>query len=386
MSLAVLSRAEYDRRYDRAREFMKTKNLAALLVTGEENFTYFTGSRSSLPWLSFTRPRFLIIPLEDNPTVIVHNANHEQTCSESIVKDIRAYETSEELAFGSSPLDMLTEIFQDRRLDTAHVGAELGLEQRLGFPCGDFLRLKSNLPGTQFVDASDLLWDLRIVKSKEEINYIRKACQITAKARQMCFETIEQGMTEKQVVSLFFRYMMEAGADKPCFAILVSGGRTKSTNRSTNRRLRRGETVFLDGGCHVGDYTCDFDRLATVGKPSSKQVKLHALVYKTNKKMIAEYKPGVRLSDIARICWREYGKAEVPITKAGRAGHGQGMLPTEPPSVSELDSTVLRPGMVVSSEPGFNTDLGRFVWEDVLAITRDGHELLSKETHELVSI
>lgn len=387
MNLSSLSRGEYGRRYDRARELMKMKNLTGLLVTGEENFTYFTGSRSLLSWLSYTAsPRFVIIPLEGDPVIIVHNANQEQTSKESFIKDVRSYEASQRLALGNSPVDMLSEIFQEKLMDKAHVGAELGMEQRLGFPCGDFLALKSNLPGTQFDDASDLLWSLRILKSKEEISYIRKACQITAKARQTCFETIERGMTEKQVANLFFQFMMEDGADKPCFVMLVSGGLAESTYSPTDKKLRKGDTVFLDGGCHVGDYTCDFDRLATVGEPSDKQVKLHNLVYKTNKKMIAEYKPGVRMSDIAHICWREYKKAGLPISKAGRAGHGQGMLPTEPPSVSELDSTILRPGMVVSSEPGLNTDVGLFVWEDVLAITRDGHELLSKETHELVSI
>jgi len=386
LSASNLSRGEYARRYDRARELMKTENMNALFVTGEENFTYFTGSRSTMPWLSFTRPRFAIIPLEGDPIVVVHDANREETRKGSIVRDVRVYEASEQLPLGSSPIDMLAEIFREKGLDKGHVGAELGLEQRLGFPCGDFLGLKSTLPDTIFVDASDLLWDLRIVKSKEEISSIRKACQITAKARQKCFETIEQGMTEKQVANLFFQYMMEAGADKPCFVMVVSGTFSESTYRPTNKRLRKGETVFLDGGCYIGDYTCDFDRIATVGRPSEKQVVLHDFIYETNKKMMAEYKPGVKLSDIADICWREYEKAGLPISKAGRAGHGQGMLPTEPPSVSKLDSTVLKPGMVVSSEPGLITDSGLFVWEDVLAVTKDGHELLSKETPQLIRI
>jgi Xaa-Pro aminopeptidase len=365
---------------------MKVKDLAALLVTGEENVTYFTGSRSSAPWLSFTRPRFAIVPVDGDPILVVHIANLGLVKSETIVRDVRTYEASEKVPLGNSPVEMLSDLFKEMGLSKARVGTELGLEQRLGFPCGDFLRLKLSLPDADFIDASDLLWGLRIVKSKEEIRYIRKACEITAKAREKCFETINRGMTKKQVANLFFQYMLEGGADKPTFVMLAFGSLAKSTYAPTKQKLRKGDTLFLDGGCNVGDYTCDFDRIATVGKPSEKQVKLHNFAYMTSRKMIAEFKPGARLADIAEICQKEYEKVGVPITKAGRAGHGQGMLHTEPPSVSKLDSTILEPGMVISAEPGLDTDLGLFVWEDVLAITENGHQFLSKENPELVVI
>lgn len=365
---------------------MKARGLAALFVTGEENFTYFTGARSLIPWRSFARPGFALLPLERDPVVVVHTAMLEQTQKESLLKDIRPYETSKQVPLGGSPVEMLAEIFEEFGLDRASIGAELGLDQRLGFPYEDFQRLKSASPNSRFVDASDPLWDLRMVKSAAEIIHIRKACQITGKARQKCFQTIEAGMTEKQVARLFFKYMMELGADSPCFGFVISGTLAESTWVPTDKKLRKGETVWIDGGCYVGDYTCDFDRIATVGKPSRKQLELHGFICKTNKRMIDKFKPGVAVADIAKICRKEYEKAGLPINRGGRMGHGQGMLPTEPPSISELDSTVLKPGMVVSTEPGLLTDWGVFVWEDLIAITEDGHELLTKETTELVKI
>ena len=75
------------------------------------------------------------------------------------------------------------------------------------------------------------------------------------------------------------------------------------------------------------------------------------------------------------------------MSGVGRVGHGQGMLITEPPSVSELDDTVLEPGMVVSSEPYIITDHDVFIWEDVIAIREDGCEILTEgEPTELVTI
>lgn len=60
------------------------------------------------------------------------------------------------------------------------------------------------------------------------------------------------------------------------------------------------------------------------------------------------------------------------------------MLFTEPPSVSILDKTALKPGVVVSAEPGLITEHGPFIWEDLVVITEKGNEVLSgSETAEL---
>ena len=66
----------------------------------------------------------------------------------------------------------------------------------------------------------------------------------------------------------------------------------------------------------------------------------------------------------------------------GRVGHGQGMLVTEPPSLSADDDTILEPGFVVSTEPSIATN-GFYIIEDVHAITEDGKMTLTNETRDL---
>ena len=77
-----------------------------------------------------------------------------------------------------------------------------------------------------------------------------------------------------------------------------------------------------------------------------------------------------RVADLARLF-------------AARMGHGQGMLMTEPPSVSPEDHTRLEPGMVISTEPGVRSGNVQFQWEDVHVITEEGQEQLTLETEEL---
>ena len=386
MEVNVFSRKEYIRRLERAYELMEANDFDALFISGEENYTYFTGAKSLVPWLSFTRPVFVIIPLRNEPVVITHSALLEDTRKSSRIGDVRVY-SSRDVPLGRSPVNLLVEVFREKGLSKGRIGAELGYEQRLGFPFLDFIKLKKALSDVDFVDASSLLWRLRMIKSAEEIAFISKACEVTGRARQRCFSEIEAGMTEREVARLFFKFMFEEGADKGGFVHIVSGSLSESTMRPTDKPLRKGETLYIDGGCYIRDYTCDYSRIATIGVPSDEQVKLHEIICEVNRKMIELYKPGTRTSKIARVCLRELKKKGFLLSGVGRVGHGQGMLITEPPSVSELDDTVLEPGMVVSSEPYIITDHDVFIWEDVIAIREDGCEILTEgEPTELVTI
>ncbi len=382
------SSAEHANRFRLARELMGKKGLDALIASSEDNYYYFTGALSLGHTFfggrggSIARPVIAIIPRDRQPVAITHIALLDQTRLDSTVKDVRTYETSESVPLGAAPVKMIADVLVELGLDHGTLVFEVGLEQRLGFPSRDYLKLRSILSEAKFADDSEIFWELRTVKSAEEVNYIRKACEITAKARQACFDVIKAGMTEREVARLFGRKMMEYGADGPGFT-LVETSRGAHTLSPSDRKLVKGDTLGLDGGCYVHQYTCDTERIATVGPPSNEQVKLHKFVSDTSRKMIEAFRPGVKISEVAAMCWNEYKRVGLPINEAGRAGHGQGMLFTEPPSVSLRDETVLTPGMVVSAEPGLITEHGTFIWEDLVVITEKGNEVLSgSETDE----
>jgi Xaa-Pro aminopeptidase len=383
------SSREYDDRLKRAKDLMEKKGLDALVVSSDVDFHYFTGATSLNQAFyggrggSAARPVFVLIPRDRQPVVMTHIALLDDTRRSSVTRDIRAYETSESVPLGGAPVKMIADVLTELGVSHGTLGIDTGLEQTLGFPCNDYLRLCSMLSKAKFVDTADLMWELRLVKSAEEINYIRKACEITAKARQACFDTIRAGMTEREVARIFGQKMMEYGADGPAFT-LVETSRGAHTLYPSDKKLEKGDTLGLDGGCYVNLYTCDTERIATIGPPSGKQVEMHKFVSETSTKMIKGFRPGAKIAEVAAICWNEYKRMGLPINEAGRAGHGQGMLFTEPPSVSLLDKTVLKPGMVVSAEPGLITEHGTFIWEDLVAITEKGNEVLSgSETSEL---
>src|SRR5262245_52622837 len=188
---SMFSRAEIDRRHRAAREQMASAGIDVLLISGEENFQYFAGTSASLALHgSLTRPSIFILPLECDPIIITQGRdNLTFGCFVSVIRDYRAL-----LEFPPAlVIDALKEVKHTR------VGAELGQEQRMGMPVGAYLEVTAALSDAKFVDAAEILIRLRMVKSKEEHAYMRKAAEITGRARQRLFDEVRPGMTEREI-------------------------------------------------------------------------------------------------------------------------------------------------------------------------------------------
>ena len=214
LQYAMFSRAEMDRRYSKARRLMGDQGLDALFISGEENFQYFAGTSASLALHhSLTRPSIFILPLNGEPIVVTQGIDNLSVSS--YVTETRGY--SEILSF---PHQTVLEALNELGLNNGRVGVELGHEQRMGMPVGAYLALVEALPQTQFVDASDILIELRMVKSKEELGFIRRAADITGKARQRLFDLVRPDMTERDVVRLMRQLILEEGGDRTSFVIL----------------------------------------------------------------------------------------------------------------------------------------------------------------------
>ena len=196
-------------------------------------------------------------------------------------------------------------------------------------------------------------------------------------------------MTEREIARLFAKLMIEKGADDVSFIHVAAGVPANMTYIFLERKLKRRNVLYLDGGAYFHTYTCDYSRIAVAGQPTLKQERAHRAVRRASKEMAKALRPGVICAEVFTIGARILKEERIIKTRlegAGRMGHGQGMLVTEPPSISPYDKTVLTPGMVVSTEPGAEIANGNFVWEDVHVITENGSEQLTTESEEFYEI
>jgi len=370
---------EYQMRCNKARELMEGKELKGLLITGDSNFAYFTGGKRDATM--HARPSPMIFPCKGDPTAIVQGFHHWYKAREIWFDDVRGYNTMLGL-----PLEMTVEAMQAKGMDKGRVGVELGYEQRLGISFNDFMKLKKALPKVEFVDAADLLWSIRMIKSSEEIARIRRACEITTVAYDSLFPTLSEGMSEREIIDRFFKLVVNLGGRSP-WGLINSGPENYNSNVGGpgNRRIQRGDQVWLDGGCSYKAYVSDFCCAGTVAPPSNKQKKMQQMVWEITKAVIDAACPGMRACDIDALNQVEWEKRGYNYNRdinwgGGRIGHGVGFAPSEnePPHIAPYDTTIIKPGMVFTIEPGINTEYGCYQRESVCLMTEDGLEILNK--------
>jgi Xaa-Pro aminopeptidase len=381
---ADFPKEEFELRWNRARQLMKDQELDALMVTEELNFSYFTGYRPNGlgSFYSKTRPLLFLLPADGQPTLMVNEFMKGDAAKRSWVPNIRSWL---KVPF---TISYVTDLLAELGLTESKIGAELGLEQRIEMPIQEFDRLRTRFPKIKFVDASEIIWKVRMKKSDLEVKKMEIASNATSKAYDRCFQDFREGMTEKEVAQIFSRYMIEEGADRPGFVIVNSGpGESdRVCGTATDRKLSKGDTVWIDGGSVYDGYWADFSREGTVGPASPKQLQLHELVCEITNQCVDAVKPNVGVSDIMAVCNEQLKKAGMEPWRVGRIGHGLGMMITEQPSVSSDDKTVLEPGYVITVEPGLMTEVGMFCVEENVLVTNSGHRVLTSASRELHTI
>ena len=373
-------REEYEGRCRAAQARMEAAGLDGLFLTAETNLNYFTGHRHFAPWTTFTRPEICLLPQQGEPVIVLQGFLEADARRDSWVRQFRPY-----TPLTGTPIDLVRGTMEELGLARGRWGAELGSEQRLGLPYQDFVGIQRALPRAAFVDASDLLWGLRMAKSPAELEAMRRSAQIAAHAYDRAFDAARAGMTEKAFAALLAEAIVREGAEVG-FIMATSGpgNYDRVAGMPTDRRLQPGDMIWIDLGVVYNGYWTDHCRAAVVGLPTAAQRRNWDQVVQVTAKGVEAIRPGVPVGGVVEACDAEARRLGLEFTfAAGRLGHGMGLMSTEPPHVAGYDATVLQPGMVVTVEPGWILEHGAYICEENVAVTADGHEALTVTSREL---
>lgn len=261
-------------------------------------------------------------------------------------------------------------------------------------------------------DPNEIIGEMRLFKSPEEVELLRKACQITALAHKTAMEQVRPGMNEFEIEALIDYTFRRNGCQRVGYGSIIAGGKNATClhYRSNNEPLRDGDLLLIDAGGEYGYFTSDITRTFPVGKRfTDAQAKLYDLVLKSQKEAIAMAKPGAKLPDIhKRVCevltdgalslGLMKGNTEEIIKNAGfkrfyphNTSHWLGMdVHDVGLYVNQGEARALEPGMVFTIEPGFYVqpsdrdvpeqyrNIGIRIEDDIL-ITANGCENLTKD-------
>ena len=360
-------RAEYEARLEAANRAMHINNLDAILLASEAEVRYFTGFRTQF-WQSPTRPWFVILRRDQTPLAIIPEIGAE-LMARSDIAEIEAWPAPR-------PHDDGLSLLKDRLANCQRLGVLMGHETTFRMPLNDVFQLRAALPA-EWIDATDIIRDLRMVKSKREIAYIRQICGIASQGFARVPEIANAGQSLSSVFREFKRMLLELGADDVPY--LVGGVDHPSyddvISPPDDRPLSNGQILMLDTGATLNGYFCDFDRNYAVGTPTASAQRAYAKLYDATDAAMELARPGVRACDLFAAMAKSM---DTQNSDVGRFGHGLGMQLTEWPSLAAWDETIIRENMVLTLEPSIDVDGGGImVTEENILITDASPILLS---------
>lgn len=248
-----------------------------------------------------------------------------------------------------------------------------------------FLRLKAALPDAEWVDIGDALAELRAVKSRAEQQALRAAAAANDRLLADVLRKTVPGMSEWEICGLVRREADRLGQGEAFDTVACVGRNAAECHHQPDATvLKRGQPLLLDLGLKLDHYCADLTRCVFFGTPTPLYGELHAIVLAANRKAIRAIRPGVPCRDIDAVARGEIEKAGYGACFGHSLGHGLGLEVHEPPSFSSACASPLKPGMILTVEPGIYLPgrLGIRI-EDVILVTRTGCEVLTHAPHGL---
>jgi Xaa-Pro dipeptidase len=359
--LPALDATDFAERRERAREAMRASGLDALLLEPGPSMEYFTG----VEWGRSERSFLLLLFAEGDPLWICP-AFEERRARERIPSD-HFVETWEEDA---SPFALAAGRFPS--------GVVVGIEPsvRSFIPEG----IRAARPELRLVPGAEAVRRCRMIKSEKELALLRRANEITKRCIDAAFETVREGMTERDLSAAVRDAHAAAGMSGPWALVLFGPNAAFPHGTKNARRLSPGDVALVDAGGSLHGYQSDVTRTRVLGEPGVPLRRAFETVYRAQEEAAAAVRPGRGCSEIdavARAVVEAAGFGSGYETFTHRLGHGIGLEGHEEPYLVRGNSTVLRPGITFSIEPGIYVP-GEFGvrLEDIFAVTSSGAERL----------
>lgn len=356
-------------RIEKAQRLMAENNINALILDSGTSLEYFTG----ISWWPSERTMVAIIPAKGDVKYV--SPAFEGPRLHELVKignEVRTWEEDE------SPYKVIAQTLKDYGISSGNIG----MEERLRFFIFDGTRKEA--PGMNFVSGDPITIPCRLIKSPAEIALMKKANEITLAAIKVGADSIEEGMSNRELGAIIDSAQKKLGGDSADSLVNIGVASALPHGSIKPQHVKKGDIVLMDCGCTVEGYTSDITRTIVFGaEPTKRQREIWDLEKKAQA-------AGFSAAKIGQPCETVDFAARQVLIDAGfgpgyklpgcphRTGHGIGMDGHEWGFMVKGNKQPIQVGMCFSVEPTIAIP-GEFGirLEDCAYISEDGAKWFS---------
>lgn len=337
----------------------------AMLITSDCNRFYFTGMKSSAGTVVITK---------ENSYLLIDFRYIEK--AKSVVKSCK-------VLLSQRTDSEIKEILESENVKKIYV-------ETFSLSISQFNEFKNAFEGIEVSSCNSMnkyIETIRSIKTKEEIEYIKKAQDFTDRTFTHILEKIEAGRTEREIMLEMNFYMQKLGSEGISFDTIVVSGKKSSMPHGvpSDKIIEKGDFITMDFGSVYNGYRSDMTRTVAVGFVTDEQKHIYDTVLKAQFAALDAVKAGVVCKDMDKIA-RDiiYNEGYEGCFGHG-LGHSVGIEIHETPNFNMRDETVLQEGTVMTVEPGIYVEnfCGVRI-EDMVVATNDGCINLTHSKKDLI--
>lgn len=372
----IFPRSEFEQRYERTWRAMEAKGLDAIVAYSAGNQFWLSGYLGSLSAKRF--PEFshdvlfpkIVLPRGEMPVLVGFQMPAETYGNETHIADIRPVGVPVEATRPAAIADVLA----SKGLASGRIGVDFDAFGSI--KVSEFQTLREALGGAELVDATDLLYRLRMVKSSAEQAHLRTAVEIQNHAFRKFVRRIGRGISETELMFTMFECQAEAGASEVGIAMpWTHPGYTFFRTQYPDRLMEPGDFQWFDGGAFHRGYCSDYDIMLVWGEPSAEQLSVFQGMREIYQEALTHWTPGRSIADISRDVQRVVQAHDAHDPLGGQfTGHNLGYEMVEKPwfGVGAAPDLLLTPGMVIAPEWFIETPYGPILFEENFLVDETG--------------